>query len=92
MKASQREEGIGDSAIKTAPPPIFCPILVQFERVVRVAIQKCTPALALYWTARVPVSTPPPCAAALHGDVSLVQEGDWRMIVRKGKVENGNSG
>ena len=34
----------------------------------------------------------PPCAAALHGDVSLAPEGDWRMIVRKGKVENGNSG
>ena len=27
-----------------------------------------------------------------HGDVSLPQEGDWRMIVRKGKVEIGNSG
>ena len=27
-----------------------------------------------------------------HGDVSLAQERDWRMIVRKGKVENGNSG
>ena len=25
------------------------------------------------------------------GDVSLVQEGDWHRIVRKGKVENGNS-
>ena len=27
-----------------------------------------------------------------YGDVSLAQEGDWRMIVRKGKVEDGNSG
>ena len=27
-----------------------------------------------------------------HGDVSLAQEGNWRMIVRKGKVEIGNSG
>ena len=27
-----------------------------------------------------------------HGEVSLAQEGDWRMIVRKGKVEIGNSG
>ncbi len=27
-----------------------------------------------------------------HGDVSLPQEGDWRIIVRKGKVETGNSG
>ena len=27
-----------------------------------------------------------------HGEVNLAQEGDWRMIVRKGKVENGNSG
>ncbi len=27
-----------------------------------------------------------------HGDVSLPQEGDWRMIVRKCKVEIGNSG
>ena len=26
-----------------------------------------------------------------HGDVSLAQEGAWRMIVRKGKVEIGNS-
>ncbi len=25
-----------------------------------------------------------------HGDVSLAQEGDWHMIVCKGKVENGN--
>jgi hypothetical protein len=24
--------------------------------------------------------------------VSLAQEGDWRMIVRKGKVKIGNSG
>ncbi len=27
-----------------------------------------------------------------HGDVSLPQEGDWRMILREGKVEIGNSG
>ncbi len=27
-----------------------------------------------------------------HGDVSLPQEDDWRMFVRKGKVETGNSG
>ncbi len=27
-----------------------------------------------------------------NGDVRLPQEGDGRMIVRKGKVENGNSG
>ncbi len=27
-----------------------------------------------------------------HGDVSYAQEGDWRMIVRKAKVEIGNSG
>ncbi|MFQ5695647.1 MAG: hypothetical protein ACE5HB_06635 [Terriglobia bacterium] len=27
-----------------------------------------------------------------HGDVSLPQEGEWRMIVRKGKVEIGNFG
>ena len=27
-----------------------------------------------------------------HGDVSLPQVGDWRMIVREGKVEIGNSG
>ena len=27
-----------------------------------------------------------------HGGLSLAQEGDWRMIVRKGKVEIGNSG
>lgn len=27
-----------------------------------------------------------------HGDVSLAQEGDWRMILRKDKVEIGNSG
>ena len=26
-----------------------------------------------------------------HGDVSLAQEGDWRMLLRKGKVEIGNS-
>ena len=26
------------------------------------------------------------------GDVSLAQQGDWRRIVRKGKVEVGNSG
>ena len=29
--------------------------------------------------------------AALHGDVSLAQKGNWRMIVRKGKVEIENS-
>ena len=27
-----------------------------------------------------------------RGDMSLAQVGDWRMIVRKGKVEIGNSG
>ncbi len=27
-----------------------------------------------------------------HSDLTWKQEGDWRMIVRKGKVENGNSG
>ena len=27
-----------------------------------------------------------------HGDVSLAQEGDWRMVVREGKVEIGTSG
>ncbi len=26
-----------------------------------------------------------------HGDVSFPQEGDWRMIVRKGRVEIENS-
>ena len=26
-----------------------------------------------------------------HGDVSLAQDGDWHMVVRKGKVEIGNS-
>ena len=27
-----------------------------------------------------------------HGDVNFPQEGDWRMIIRKGKVEIGNFG
>ena len=41
------------------------------------------------------VSTIPPLFLAhppAHGDVSLAQEGDWRMILRKGKVEIGNPG
>ena len=52
----------------------------------------CRRVSAPHWIGRPLFLAHPPCAAALHGDVSLAQEGDRRMIVPKGKVEIENTG